>query len=235
MRFMKNTSLTSPTPQPTQAKIAIKAKPGLQAGLSSDGTAKAAGQTALKGQARPVPKADYDSLRRYDEHLRLRGKAGRTREEYLRYARIVGELARVDPATLGEERIRGFFLYLKEKRQYAASSLRLAVAALRFFYNDFLQRDWRLFSLVRVPQPKTLPEVLSREEVARLLGSVRAPRYRMLFELIYGCGLRVSEAVKLEIRDIKSSDHRLHIRQGKGNKDRYVPLPEALLERLSGK
>ena len=113
------------------------------------------------GKAKPVF-PDYDSLRRYDEHLRLRGKAGRTREEYLRYARKVAELARVDPATLGKDRIRGFFLYLKGKRLYAASSLRLAVAALRFFYNDFLQRDWRLFSLVRVPQPKTLPEVLSR-------------------------------------------------------------------------
>jgi len=71
----------------------------------------------------------------------------------------------------------------------------------------------RLFSLVRVPQPKTLPEVLSREEVARLLGSVREPRYRMLFELIYGCRLQINEVAKLGFRDIKRSDHRLHIRQ----------------------
>jgi len=156
--YKTSTSSTNPTPQPNQHNTGGKAK-------------------------RVLP--DYDSLRRYDEHLRLRGKAGRTREEYLRYVRKVAELARVDPATLGEDRIRGFFLYLKEKRAYAASSLRLAVAALRFFYNDFLQRDWRLFSLVRVPQPKTLPEVLSREEVGRLLGNVREARYRMLFDLIY--------------------------------------------------
>lgn len=205
MRFMKNTSSTNPTPQPKEAKPGNKAKAVFP---------------------------DYDSLRRYDEHLRLRGKAGRTREEYLRYARKVAELARVDPATLGEERIRGFFLYLKEKRQYAPKSLLLVVAAMRFFYNDFLQRGWRVFSLVKVQRSKTLPEVLSREEVARLLGSLREARYRMLFELIYGCGLRVSEAVKLEVGDIKRSDHRLHIRQGKGNRDRYVPLPDALLERL---
>jgi len=139
---------------------------------------------------------EYDSLRCYEEHLRLRGKAERTREEYLRYARKVGELARVDPATLCEERIRGYFLYLEEKRQYAGKSLLLAVAALRFFYNDFLQRGWKVFSLVKVPRSKTLPEVVSREELARLLGSVREPRYRMLFQLIYGCGLRVGEAVK---------------------------------------
>jgi len=166
MGSMKKTSSTKPTTQPNQHNTGGKAK-------------------------RVLPDYDsLDSLRRYDEHLRLRGKAGRTREEYLRYVRKVAELARVDPATLGEDRIRGFFLYLKEKRAYAASSLRLAVAALRFFYNDFLQRNWSLFSLVRVPQPKTLPEVLSREEVARLLGSVREPRYRMLFDLIYGCGFR---------------------------------------------
>ena len=86
---MKKTSSTKPTPQPNQHNTGGKAKPVFP---------------------------DYDSLQRYDEHLRLRGKAGRTREEYLRYARKVAELARVDPATLGEDRIRGFFLYLKENR-----------------------------------------------------------------------------------------------------------------------
>ena len=124
------------------------------------------------------------------------------------------------------------FCILKEHLKYAPSSLRLAVAALRFFYNDFLERNWKLFALIRVPQPRTLPCVLSRTETAQLLNTVREPRYRMLFELIYGCGLRVGEAVRIEVGDLRAESHRLLIRQGKGGRDRAVPLPDALLESL---
>jgi len=219
---MFNPSTSSPLPQlkPIQPKRRRKAKSALSG----------ADARAASGAVCALP--DYDCLRRYEEHLRLRGKAGRTREEYLRYARKLAQLGRCDPATLTEARIRAFFLYLKEHLKYAPSSLRLAVAALRFFYNDFLERNWKLFELIRVPQPRTLPCVLSRTETAQLLNTVREPRYRMLFELIYGCGLRVGEAVRIEVGDLRAESHRLLIRQGKGGRDRAVPLPDALLESL---
>jgi site-specific recombinase XerD len=103
--------------------------------------------------------------------------------------------------------------------------MRLAVAALRNYYGRLLGRDWKLFDLIRSPSAQTLPAVLTRAEVARLFAVVRLPRFQMVLRLIYACGLRISEAVGLEVTDIKKEGPRLHIREAKGNKDRYVPLP----------
>jgi len=174
----------------------------------------------------------YECIGRYVEHLQLSGRAGRTLEAYRDYVVLLARRLERDPVLINEEEVRAHFLHLKMERRYASSSLRLAVAALRNFFNDFLERDWKLFSLIRVPDPKPLPQVLSREEVARVIGIVREPRFRAVLEIIYGCGLRVGEAVKLEVRDLRAADHRLHIRQGKGNKDRYVPLGDPLISRL---
>ena len=74
--------------------------------------------------------------------------------------------------------------------------------------------------------------VLTREEVRRVLGAVREPRFRVAFELIYSCGLRVGELVKLEVRDIQSAQGRIHVREAKGGKDRMVPLAPWMLARL---
>ena len=93
-------------------------------------------------------------------------------------------------------------------------------------------RDWKLFDLVRCPDRQKLPAVLTREEVAKLLGAVREPRFSMILRLIYGCGLRIGEAVKLEVRDIQRDGTVLFIREAKGGKDRFVPLPASLLAAL---
>lgn len=188
--------------------------------------------SSCKTQRSKTPVIVYESLRRFEEHLKLRGKAGGSQAEYLRHPRKLAQHCGKDPATVSEDEVRSYLLFLKERRRYAPSSLRLANAALRFFFNDYLERDWKLFSLVRVPQPKRLPAVLSREEVRRLLTTVREPRFRVALELIYACGLRISEAVNLEIKDIKSDRHAIHIRDAKGGKDRLVPLPASMLEQL---
>ena len=178
------------------------------------------------------PKPIYPTVTRYLEHLQLQGKAGRTLEAYLSYVVAIGRRFGRDPVDLSEEQVREHILHLKEARRYAASSLRLAAAALQSYYNDFLTRNWRLFSLVRAREPQRLPQVLSREEVARVLGVVRESRFRTILELIYACGLRVGEAVNIEVRDIHAATHRLHIRQGKGRKDRAVPISDAMIGKL---
>ena len=91
-------------------------------------------------------------------------------------------------------------------------------------YGQLLGHGWRLFDLVRSPSAQTLPIVFTRVEVARLLGVVREARLRAILRLIHACGLRVGEAVKLEVRDICEGT-RVHVRQAKGNKDRLLPLP----------
>lgn len=173
---------------------------------------------------------DHPSLVRFADLLKLRSLAHSTQAEYLRYVRRLGEQAKVDPATLTEEQVRAHILKLKTEHAYSPSSMRTAVAAFSAFYNLHLGNVWALFGLIRSPDRQTLPEVLTRAQVATLLAAVREERFRTLFGLIYACGLRVSEAVGLRVRDIEAGGAQLRV-CGKGGKTRLVPLPRyALLE-----
>jgi site-specific recombinase XerD len=93
--------------------------------------------------------------------------------------------------------------------------------------------DWSVFSHVKPKDRQTLPVVLSREEVKRILAEVKERRFAVPLRLIYLCGLRLSEALHIEVRDIHRAEGRLHVREGKGCKDRYVPLPKAALDDLT--
>jgi integrase/recombinase XerD len=187
-----------------------------------------------KGHAAKAVLPDCDSLVRFAELLKLRTLAASTQEEYLRYVRKLAARTKCDPATLDEPQVRAHLLHLKEAHHYSPSSMRSAVAAMRAFYGLHLGRDWKLFDLVRSPSAQTLPAVLTRAEVARLFAAVREERFRMILRLIYACGLRVSEAVKLEVSDIKRDGPRLHLCRAKGNKDRLVPLPLWAYRELQG-
>src|SRR5262249_40823732 len=101
-----------------------------------------------------------------------------------------------------------------------------------FFFEHTLQRDWTTLRFVRAPREKKLPVVLSIEEVRKILAGVRLPRYRVCLSTIYSCGLRLQEGTHLQVPDIDSARQLLHVRRGKGGKDRYVPLPERTLEQL---
>lgn len=174
---------------------------------------------------------DHQSLVRFADLLKLRSLAYSTRAEYLRYVRRLGEQAHADPATLTEEAVRAHILKLKTAHAYSPSSMRTAVAAFSAFYNLHLGNAWKLFGLVRSPDRKTLPAVLTRGQLAALFAAVREERFRTLFGTIYACGLRVSEAVDLHVADIEAAGTSLRVR-GKGGKDRLVPLPRYALEQL---
>lgn len=174
---------------------------------------------------------DCESLVRFQETMRLRSLADATREEYLRFVRKLAARHGGDPSTLDEAAVRAHLLRLKDEHHYSPSSMRTAVSAMRAFFGLHLGREWKLFDLVRSPSAQKLPTVLTREEMARLFAVVRVPRFRTLFRLIYACGLRIGEAVTLEVQDLREPG-RIHIREAKGNKERYVPLPEAMLHEL---
>jgi len=185
--------------------------------------------TARGVKKQPAP--DCESLVRFAETMRLRSLADATRAEYLRFVRKLAARHGGDPATLDEAAVRAHLLRLKDEHHYSPSSMRTAVSAMRAFFGLHLGRDWKLFDLVRSPSAQKLPTVLTREEVARLFAVVRMPRFRTLFRLIYACGLRIGEAVTLEVADLREPG-RIHIREAKGNKERYVPLPEAMRAEL---
>lgn len=168
---------------------------------------------------------DPDSLVRFADLLKLRSLAPTTQAEYLRYVRKLAARKQCDPALLEEAQVREHLLHLKDTRGLSGSTIRTAAAAFTAFYRLHLGRDWKLFDLVRAPSTLKLPEVLTREEVGRLFAVIREPRFRSVLRLIYACGLRVSEAVNLELTDIKRDGPRLHLHRTKGLKERFVPLP----------
>jgi integrase len=147
--------------------------------------------------------------------------------------RLLAQWAGCDPATLSEERLRDYFLHLVNARSYAPKTLRQARAALSCFFIEMLGvQDWRVFAHVKTKDSQKLPVVLSRDEVRRVLAEVKELRFLAPLTLIYLCGLRLSEALNVETRDIHRRELRLHVRLGKGGKDRYVPLPQAALDLL---
>lgn len=166
------------------------------------------------------------------EDMRIRNLARCTQKQYIISVAAFAKYFAKSPELLTPEDIRAWQLYLIEGKRLSSSSLNVYVSALRFLYNVTLKRDWDLQVLPYARRPKKLPVVLSREEMARLIGTVRNFKYRIVLMTIYGAGLRVSEAVRLKPGDIDSQRMAIRIEQGKGAKDRYVMLSPRLLEQL---
>lgn len=174
-------------------------------------------------------------LERMVEELRLRGYSPRTRKVYLghvrrflRTASPAGSDGRDDLA----EAARRFLLHLLHDRKRSHSYVNQAISALRFFFAFVLGREAPEGKLIRPRTERRLPVILSGNEVARLLASVRNRKHRALLMLIYSAGLRVGEVVRLRVRDIDSERMLVHVRQAKGRKDRYVMLSETALRAL---
>jgi integrase/recombinase XerD len=168
---------------------------------------------------------------RFVEDLRLRNYSPRTIQAYVAHvARFAKHFGR-SPELLGAEEMRAFQLHLLEKKA-SWSQFNQAVCALRFFYGKTLGRSELVPMLPYGKRPKTVACVLSPEEVAQLLDAARPGRERVLLQTAYACGLRLMEVVNLRIQDIDSARMVVHVRQGKGNKDRLVPLSLRLLMEL---
>lgn len=176
------------------------------------------------------------SIAKFTDFVQLKDYRQPTKDEYVRYLRKLAEHYAADPATLTEDQLRAYFLFLRQVKQFGGSAMKLACCARRSFFRDCLRIEgWTVFEEVRIAPPQTLPLVLSRAQVATLLAAVREPRYRTLLTLIYHTGLRVGEAVRVEVRDLRDTDTphpRLHVRCGKGGKDRFVPLAPAMIVQL---
>lgn len=169
---------------------------------------------------------------RMSEDLRLADYSPRTQEAYLLAARQLVEWVGREPATWSEDDARRYFLYLREEKRLAPSSINVRLHGIRFFVAHTLGRDWSVLDLISVARTKKLPVVLSRPEVRKLLGVVRRPMYKIALTTIYGLGLRLGEALALRAEDIDSDRCMVWVRNGKGQKDRSVTLPRPLLGRL---
>jgi len=166
------------------------------------------------------------------ECLQLRGLSERTQEAYTRAVRQLAAHYHKSPDQISEAELRQYFLYLKNVKHYSRNTMTIAICGIRFFYEQTLNRNWAIFGIVRPAPEKKLPVILSREEVRQLLSHIRLPRYRVCLTTIYACGLRLQEGTHLQVADIDSARQMIHVRHGKGAKDRYVPLPERTLQLL---
>jgi integrase/recombinase XerD len=170
---------------------------------------------------------------RMTEDMQLRNLSPDTQRSYLHQ---ISQLARYfgkSPDKLGPPDIRSYQLHLVQEKKLAASSLLVAVSAIRFLYNVTLQRGWRLDQVVPTcRKPQELPVVMSPDEVCRFLGAVENVKHRMILTICYAAGLRISEAVKLTPKAIDSQRMIIRVDSGKGGKDRCVMLSPALLEML---
>jgi site-specific recombinase XerD len=169
---------------------------------------------------------------RMSEDMRLKDLRPKTRDAYWRAVRQFLQHVNKEPFDLSEEDVRSYLIYLRDERMLAPSTRNIAVHGLRFFFSHTCPRDWQILDFVRVKIPQKLPAVLSREETLRVLRAVREPTRRTALQTIYALGLRLNEALRLEVRDIDSERLMVLVRNSKGAKDRMVPLPRPLLHRL---
>jgi integrase/recombinase XerD len=166
--------------------------------------------------------------------LVLRGMALRTQQSYIDAVVRLARYYRRSPDTLSAEEVREFLLHLLRDRQCSRATVNLYGCAFRFLYGTVLGFDGQTFHVPLGIAPQRLPEILSREEIARLFAATTRPGPRTFLMLAYATGLRLSELLHLRVADIDSHADRMCIRvvQGKGGKDRYVPLEPGALDVL---
>jgi len=170
----------------------------------------------------------FDRL--YQQHvnaLQRQGKAESTIDVYSRAVRRIGEFHDTCPDRLSQTQLEDYFSALVKSHSW--STVKVDRNGLQFFYKHIIKKDWQWVDIVKPPQKTVLPDILSVEEVERLINGTRELRYQIFILTAYSMGLRLGEALGLQVGDIDKERMKVHVRQGKGKKDRFVTLPEASL------
>lgn len=162
----------------------------------------------------------------------LRGFADSTQSTYLHWVTDLAKYYRCSPERLSRAQVEQYLLSMIQERKLAPSTVRLSLNAIRFLFLHVLKRKHCHFVIAYPKLPQKIPDLLTREEVHQILAHCRNKKHHALLSTGYAAGLRVSELVALEVRNIDSAKHVLHIKQAKGAKDRDVPCSDALLFEL---
>lgn len=162
----------------------------------------------------------------------LRGFSSGTQKKYLYEVIKLQRHYQRSPAKLSQDEVKSYLVYLVKGRNLAASTYNVAVHSLRFFYDIVLRRVISYYDFPRSKEPRSLPDILSMSEVASIIKVCGNIKHRAMLVLAYGAGLRSAEIANLQVRDIDSDRMQLHIRNGKGGRDRYVILSPVMLEML---
>ena len=164
--------------------------------------------------------------------LQLAGMSGRTQECYTRSVRMLVDFYGKTPDKITEQELRNYLLHRKNKDKWSPATMRICYAGIKFFFMNVLKRDWHTLKLIYAKREQTLPTVLTVKEAWNIINSVKTIQGKTYLTVVYTCGLRLHEALFLQVTDIDSERMRIHVHRGKGAKDRFVPLPQSTLNCL---
>ena len=169
----------------------------------------------------------------YQRHLRLlrlQGKSQKTIDAYSRAVRRINEYFDCCPDLLTPEQLERYFSKLVESHSW--STVKIDRNGLQFFWKHVLKRDWQWIKMIKAPKVHSLPDILTVGEVEQLIGATRKLRYRTFLLTTYSMGLRLGEALSLQVGDVDGQRKQIHVRRGKGHRDRFVPLPDLTYQAL---
>jgi integrase/recombinase XerD len=167
--------------------------------------------------------------RRMIDDMTLRNLAPKTIESYVQRISGFAQYFKTSPEHLGPDHVRAYLLHLVHERRLSWSHFNQVRSALRFLYSVTLKQDWVMQDIVCAKKPRTLPVVLSLDELTRFFAAITNLKHRAILMTAYAAGLRLSEVTHLRVADIDSQRMVIRVRQGKGQKDRYVMLSQNLL------
>jgi integrase/recombinase XerD len=159
------------------------------------------------------------------QHLKLKGLQPKTIDAYSRAVRRVGERFDQQITDLSAQQLADYFTELVASHSW--STVKLDLYGLKFYYAHVLRKPWAAPGLIKAPRTQRLPDIVTVAEAQRLFAATRILSYRVFFFTLYSLGLRLGEGLRLQVGDIDAGRERVHIRDAKGNKDRFVPLPVA--------
>ena len=174
---------------------------------------------------KPTEQKRFDAL--YEQHLRglkLHGYSTSTIDVYSRAVRRLANHYDCVPDQLSVEQLEIYFAALVDSHSWG--TVKVDRNGLQFFWKHVLKQDWQWLEIIKAPKIQSLPDILTPQEVERLIGATRKLRYRVFILTTYSMGLRLGETLTLEVGDIDAERRQIHIRRGKGHKDRLVPLPD---------
>lgn len=179
------------------------------------------------------PASDSNFKQRYEthlKHLRLQGLRPKTIDAYARAIRAIGAHFAYAIDELSEAQLTDYFHAVMQRR--SASTAKHHLYGLRFYYEHVLHKPLPAANLVKTRKVQRLPDVVTVAEAAALFRATRVVSYRVLYFTLYSLGLRLGEGLRLKVGDIDAARSRVHVRDAKGRKDRFVPLPTATLSVL---
>jgi integrase/recombinase XerD len=186
--------------------------------------------TGVRKMTIPIPPHFAIQYDHHLKHLKLKGLQPKTVDAYARAIRRIGAYFNHQIDALTEPQLLQYFSDLMTSHSWSA--VKLDLYGLKFFTTHVLKKTWEMPNLIKPPKVQRLPDILTQQEAQRIFSNTRVLSYRVFFFTLYSLGLRLSEGLALTVADIDATRMRVQIRDSKGNRDRFVPLPSITLSIL---